>query len=60
VAAGDQAAFAELYRICERHIFYSSFDLLQSAAAASDAVQEIFIKVWVNREKLAGMDYFGA
>lgn len=60
VARGDQSAFAGLYRTLEGHVYYCSLDILQSSAAAADAVQEIFIKVWVNREKLEGMDYFGA
>lgn len=60
VAAGSHPAFKALYDLHKQRVYFTAYKVLQSSAAAQDALQEIFIKVWVNREKLAGMDHFPA
>lgn len=60
VAGGSHAAFEILYNHYWKKVYHSAFQVLQSATAAQDALQEIFIKVWVNREQLQEMDYFPA
>lgn len=60
IADGNAAAFKSLYDQYGQRAYYTAFKLLRSPVAAQDAVQEIFIKVWVNREELRDMDHFPA
>lgn len=58
-AAGDAAAFAELFRMY-RHKLYSF--LLRASGSpemAEDITQDIFLKLWKNRELLTGIEQFG-
>jgi RNA polymerase sigma-70 factor (family 1) len=52
IAAGDEAAFAQLYHKYSRRIFEVAMMYLQDEATAGEQVQDIFIKVWQQREKL--------
>ncbi|MBO9635050.1 MAG: RNA polymerase sigma-70 factor [Chitinophagaceae bacterium] len=58
VAEGNRDAFHTLYDHYRNKIYYVANKMLQSNAAAEDVLQEIFIKIWVNRESLRHMDYF--
>jgi RNA polymerase sigma-70 factor (ECF subfamily) len=58
IAEGNREAFHALYHHYRNKIYYIASRMLQSDAAAEDVLQEIFIKIWVNREKLRNMDYF--
>ncbi|MFV0377400.1 MAG: RNA polymerase sigma factor [Mangrovibacterium sp.] len=47
--SGDHNAFEQIFeQYCER-LFQFSFSYLKSKEAAEDVVQEVFIKVWKNR-----------
>lgn len=58
VAAGDEAAFTELFDQYWDHIYNVAFTLTKSRETARDIVQEIFIKVWIVREELPHKDSF--
>lgn len=47
-AAGDHAAFAELYRRTHAHLFGLALRMLGREAAAEDVLQEAFVSVWKN------------
>ena len=51
VAAGDEAAVAELYDRFETLVFKVSRQLLPTKAEAEDAVQEIFIRLWKTADR---------
>jgi RNA polymerase sigma-70 factor (ECF subfamily) len=47
-AAGDHAAFAEVYRRTRAHLFGLALRMLGSEPAAEDVLQEAFISIWKN------------
>lgn len=57
---GDATAFKTLYEMHRDRVFYTALRMLQSRSQAQDALQEVFIKVWVNREKLMEIESFDA
>jgi RNA polymerase sigma-70 factor, ECF subfamily len=46
IALGDQIAFAELYRSDEQQLFASAGRMLRNADAASEALQEAYVRIW--------------
>ena len=60
VTQGSETAFHILYNRWRDRIFSISYRLTKSEPAAEDVVQEIFIKLWVNKEKLNEINNFGA
>ena len=60
IADGDEKAFALLYQQYYKQLsgFLQKFSL--SETAAKDILQEAFLRVWLNRDKLPGMDNFCA
>lgn len=50
--AGDHTAFKTIYDQYYSKIYAVAFKYLKEENMAEDAVQEIFIKLWVNRENL--------
>jgi RNA polymerase sigma-70 factor (ECF subfamily) len=52
-AAGDQAAFAELYRLTSPRLYASACRLLRADAEAREALQDAFVRVW---ERAASFD----
>jgi len=60
VAEGNEIAFGELYEHYRNKVYYVSWNLFKSESIAEDVLQEIFIKIWVNREKLPSVENFSA
>ncbi|MCH5686632.1 sigma-70 family RNA polymerase sigma factor [Niabella sp. W65] len=60
IADGDEKAFAQLYQQYYNQLsgFLQKFSL--SEATAKDILQEAFLRVWLNRDKLPGIDNFSA
>jgi RNA polymerase sigma-70 factor (family 1) len=56
LAGDDAAAFAELYDRYFQKIYSTSVSFLKLTHLAKDATQEIFLRIWDNRDKLAGAD----
>lgn len=52
IAAGDARAFEWLYKNYCKRIYDYIFLLTNDAALSEDLVQEIFLKVWTQKEKL--------
>jgi len=49
---GDQGAFEKIYDLCSEKLFRLAFRFLKDAEQSEEIVQETFINLWVNREKL--------
>ena len=58
VAGGDEAAFAELFRVYHQPLAEFVFLVTRSMPWTEDIVQDVFIKVWLKRDTLPGLDSF--
>ncbi len=52
IAQGDEAAFATLYDRHWKRVYTIALQYTKSPEAAQDIVQDVFIKIWVNKENL--------
>jgi RNA polymerase sigma-70 factor (ECF subfamily) len=50
--AGDAKAFDQVFDFYGKKLFYFSLGYLKSEAEAEEVVQEVFYKIWKNRESL--------
>ncbi|NCI46470.1 RNA polymerase sigma-70 factor [Sediminibacterium soli] len=57
---GDVLAFRELFDHHRNRVFFIARQMLHSDTAAEDAVQEIFLKIWVHNRRLGTVDNFTA
>lgn len=60
VADGDQGAFTALFKHYQGFVFSFSKRITSTDENAGEVVQDIFLKLWLNREKLSGIENFGA
>ena len=60
VAKGEEDAFRTLFTEYRHQVYHIARKLLQSDVKAEDALQEIFLKIWLNREKLPEIHSFSA
>jgi len=56
VAKGDRIAFKQLYSSHLNNLYRFVFLFTKSKEETEDILQEIFIKIWENREKLSEVD----
>jgi len=56
IADGDEQAFALLYSDLLPVLHSFLLKILKSETAVQDAVQETFIRIWMNRDKLPGVE----
>jgi RNA polymerase sigma-70 factor (family 1) len=57
---GDEAAFASLFYAYKDKLLGFAFSFTHSEERAEDVVQEVFLKIWQSREKIAEVDNFNA
>jgi RNA polymerase sigma-70 factor (ECF subfamily) len=57
IADGDEQAFALLYNELLPVLHSFLFKMLKSETAVQDVVQEAFIRIWMNRDKLPAVDH---
>lgn len=60
VAGGNETAFNLLYQKYAGQVYAMGLKYLKSPFLAQDAVQEVFIRVWKNREQLVALKSFPA
>jgi RNA polymerase sigma-70 factor (ECF subfamily) len=60
IATGDQQAYREIFERYWNKVYAIGLRLSKSPELAKDLAQEIFIKVWNNREKLPEVTNFSA
>lgn len=59
-AQGDSAAFSQLFKKYSPKIYSLALYLTKSTSVAEEIVQEVFIKVWENRNQLNDINSFNA
>lgn len=57
IADGDEAAFAELFHFYTARLHLHVAHLVKSAPVAEEIIQETFLRVWINRDQLPGIDF---
>lgn len=60
VSRGEPAAFTDLFKLYQSKVYTVALAVARSPDAAEELVQEVFLNIWVNREKLAGISNFEA
>lgn len=58
VAAGDELAFEKIAMRYAEKMLAHALTFVRSYALAQETVQDIFLKIWQNREKLAAVENF--
>lgn len=56
IASGNTGAFREFYNIYRNKVFSIALKFTNAEAEAEDLVQEIFTRIWLNKEKLAEVE----
>jgi RNA polymerase sigma-70 factor (family 1) len=57
---GDEIAFRQLFELFTPRLFRFAFSILKNKELAEEAVSDVFFKVWIHRNKLAGIENFKA
>lgn len=52
VQKGDQFAFEVLYNRFRPQVYHTAFQFLKSSDLAKEVVQDVFLKIWLDRENL--------
>lgn len=60
IACDDAQAFTCLFNCYKNKIYTTAYKLTESPAMAEEAVQEIFMKLWIKRKDLPGIEHFSA
>jgi RNA polymerase sigma-70 factor (family 1) len=60
VAQGDKTAFECLFSNYHNKIYSIAFELTESSVVAEEIVQDVFLKIWLKRDTLPGIDHFKA
>lgn len=58
VVNGDEAAFRRLFEEHWDNIYGVAFAFTKSAVIAEEMVQDVFVKIWINRQCLSGIKKF--
>lgn len=60
MAEGDEGAFRQVYYLYRKRIASFAYLLTESAFMTDEIVQEVFVKLWLHRAKLADVSNFNA
>ncbi|RYY60663.1 MAG: RNA polymerase sigma-70 factor [Chitinophagaceae bacterium] len=60
IASGEQEAYRQVFELYWNHVYAVGLKILKSPELAKDLSQDIFMKVWHNREQLSGINNFKA
>ncbi|WP_343305839.1 sigma-70 family RNA polymerase sigma factor [Chitinophaga niabensis] len=60
IAEGDQQAFTRMVEEYRKNIYTTALRLLHSTVLAEETLQDIFLKVWLQRKDLVTIDNFPA
>lgn len=56
ISRGDEAAFSEIFYCYMPRLYSFVKKITRSAQVAEEVVQEVFVSLWANREKLSDID----
>ena len=59
IAEGNKRAFEEVFRYYQHYTFVVAKKVLRSDELAKEIVQDVFLKIWLGREKLLRIENFG-
>ncbi len=59
IAEGDEAAFTVLFNLYSTPLAAIALRMLQSESAKQEVLQEVFIKIWLNRDRLTDIQLPG-
>lgn len=60
IAVGDQHAFREIFNSWSGKVFGFALKLTHSKSLSEEIVQDVFMKIWINRESLEAIQSFPA
>jgi len=60
IAGGDQNAFREVFDHYQSYVFTFAQKITRSYSDAEEVVQDIFLKIWLDRNQLTDIENFGA
>lgn len=58
IAAGDEFSFREIFDYYRKPIYAYAMHLLKNEALADEIIQDVFLKVWLQRDQLTGVMHF--
>ncbi|MFD2938457.1 RNA polymerase sigma factor [Flavobacterium notoginsengisoli] len=58
LSQGSELAFTNLYNLYKNNVYSTAVRITKSKIQAEEAVQDIFLKIWQNRETLAEVTHF--
>lgn len=58
IASGDRAAFRELYYEYKDRVYAYAMHFTHDKITSEEMVQELFLKLWLHREELSGIQNF--
>ncbi|EHQ25212.1 RNA polymerase sigma factor [Mucilaginibacter paludis] len=59
ISEGSEHAFELLFNQYHQKVLNYAYKMLQSLPAAEEVVQDVFIRIWVNRASLVNVENFG-
>lgn len=59
IADGNHRAFTTLFNKCYNRVYAYAMKICQSEFVAEEIVQDVFMKVWINRANLPGIENIG-
>lgn len=60
IADGSEEAFGTLFHVWRNKLYFFILRLSDSPEVAEDVLQDVFIKLWINRATLKSVDHFSA
>ncbi|MBS1564464.1 MAG: RNA polymerase sigma-70 factor [Bacteroidetes bacterium] len=60
IAAGDEAAFADLFHAWRDQLYTLLFRITNDVQKAEDALQDVFVRIWLRRRQMTEIEHFGS